>query len=471
MRFFAIWGAARQQPLRLALASLALSSMGAATAEPRCEVRQDRGAVAHASPLGGGAAQNGDNPQLRASWWDRTANPKGQLKSRFYNIRSDLSADATRMYAERLDTIYVEYKRRLGALPQKTAEVNDVFIFASQEDYLQTLRDRFGINGMGSGGMFFTSPRGAGLAFFVEGLPQSRIFHVIQHEGFHQFAYSRFGHDLPQWLNEGLAEFFGESVIVDGTVVIGQTSERTLRTLQAAINAGKTIPFRDIITMTNDRWNANVRGGNAALQYMQAWSMVHFLVYGDGGRYQGSFERYLALLNRDVNPVDAFTQAFGTNDLDMFQSRWLEHARTARPSAFVTALERIEFLGEGMYALANKGVHPKDIDELRTALREIDFSTTIGSLGGSHGGTVTLKATDDTNFQIPDDDLAQGTPRFEFVQTKSKRNPTKKERELEEKLPLPPSIGTINLAPKNLVLRWLRSKDGTKIGFDIDVAR
>ncbi|MFO0827134.1 MAG: DUF1570 domain-containing protein [Phycisphaerales bacterium] len=412
---------------------------------------------------------SGDDRQLEASWWVRTSGRDGQSRSRFYRIRSDLSPQETQLYADRLDLMYQEYKRRIGALPQRTAEVNDVFMFRRQSDYVNTLREQFGLNGVGSGGMFFTSPAGSGLAFFTENLPRSRVFHVIQHEGFHQYAFSRFGHDLPPWVNEGIAEFFGESVVVDGTVVIGQTSERSLKTLQAAIAAGKFLRFRDLITMNGDRWNANVTGGNAALQYMQAWSMVHFLVYGDGGKYQGAFEKYLALLNRSVAPYDAFVQAFGTDDIDSFEQRWLEHAKTARPSAFVTALERIEFLAEGLRTLSDKGTIPKSLDELQTALKDAKFTTTVGGIGATFDKPIVLSADDDTNFQIPDDDLSKGTPTFELTPAKLKRGANKKDKALEEKHPTPPSLATKDLAPRNLVVRWARLKDGERFVFDIDV--
>ncbi len=407
--------------------------------------------------------------RMQASWWDRTEPGKGgPLRSRFYRLRSDLSAADTKAYGHHLDTIYAEYQRRLGALEQRTAEVLDVLMFATQEDYIATLRERFGINGMGSGGMFFVSPRGAALAFWVEGLPRSRVHHVIQHEGFHQFAHSRFGNDLPMWVNEGVAEFFGESEIIDGTVIIGQTSERTLNAIRAAIDAGKHIRFRDMLTMDNERWNANVRGGSAALQYQQAWSMVHFLIYADNGRYQRQFEAYLGNMNRGMRNYDAFVRAFGTDDIESFERRWIEYARTARPSAFVTALERMHFLAEGLAHLAEKGIVPTTMDDLYDRLREAKFSTTIASGGGAHGQSVTLSALDDLNFQIPDDDLSKGTPTFELVPAKPKRG-TKKDREAEEKLPTPPSIVTRDLAPRNLAVRWARSKDGTRIAFEIEI--
>lgn len=406
---------------------------------------------------------------MQSSWWDRTEPGRsGLTKSRFYRIRSDLSAADTRAYGQHLDLIYAEYKKRLGGLEQRTPEVLDVLMFATQQDYIATLREHYGINGTGSGGMFFVSPKGAALAFWVENLPKSRVHHVIQHEGFHQFANSRFGNDLPPWVNEGVAEFFGESAVVDGTVIVGQTNERTIKTLRDAIGAGKQIHFRDMITMDGERWNANVRTGNAALQYMQAWSMVHFLVYGEGGRYQKQFEAYLGYINRGSTNYDAFVKAFGTSDIDSFEARWIEHAKTARPSAFLTALERAQFLAEGMKVLAGKGIVPTSMDDLQVKLREAKFTSEVFSGGGAHGQSVTLSATDDFNFQIPDDDLAKGTPTFELVAPKAKKG-SKKEREAEEKVPTPPSIVTNDLAPRNIVVKWVRSKTGEQLDFEIDL--
>jgi Protein of unknown function (DUF1570) len=409
--------------------------------------------------------------RMQRSWWDRTDPGRGALpSSRFYQLRSDLSPADTRAYGHHLDLLYVEYKRRMGGLEQRTPEVLNVLMFATQQDYINTLRERYGINGMGSGGMFFVSPRGAALAFWVEGLPRSRVEHVIQHEGFHQFAHSRFGADLPPWANEGVAEFFGESAVVDGAVILGQTSERTLKTLRAAIDESKHIRFRDMITMDLDRWNANVQSGSAALQYMQAWSMVHFLVYGEGGKYQKAFEAYLGHINRGAKNYEAFVRAFGTDDLDSFEARWIEHAKTARVSSFLTALERIQFLAEGMRALAAKGMVPTDLEDLRTKLIAEKFTSQVFTGGGAHGTTTTLSADDHYNFQIPDDDLAPGTPTFEVVASKTKRT-TRKPREGDDTIPVPPGIVTQNLAPKNIAVRWSRSKDGRTLDFALDLLK
>jgi hypothetical protein len=404
------------------------------------------------APQGGAGSQ----PPIR-SWWDRTAPPAGRglPTSRHYTIRSDLDLERTREFAEHLDLMFNEYSKRLASLPQRLPHALNVFMFERRRDYHETLRTQFGIDAEGSGGMFFVTPRGAGLAFFVEGVPRTRILHVIQHEGFHQFAFSRFGNDLPIWANEGLAEFFGFAAVVGREVVIGQASPWTLSALREAIENDATIPFLEMLTMTNDGWNARVRSRQAAMQYQQAWSMVHFLVYADNGRYRGPFERYLRLLNTGVPSEPAFIQAFETNDLGAFERRWRAYVlNEATPGAFVAALERLEFLVEGMLALERLDRRPASLDDLRDALVEIGFSHRIER----HGYSVTLRADDPQSMAIPEDEHTRQPPVFAVEPRRPPR--TQRERREEEARATPANLRTQNLRPRELGVRWIRTEDG-----------
>ncbi len=418
-----------------------------------------------ALPLSGAVtAAEPQNPRAQLSWWDRTdPSHGGRLESsRFYSFRSDLDRDELRPLADHMDTMYVEYSKRMAGLEQRTPEHLGVYVFRTQRDYLDTLRTQFGINATGSGGMFFVSPNGSGLAFFVERLPLSRIHHVMQHEGFHQFANSRFGNDLPMWVNEGLAEFFGEAVVVGRTVVIGQSTPRVIGSLKNAIENQRYIRFLDLLTMSPQQWNARVQAGDASIQYQQSWSMVQFLVYGDNQRYQAAFESYLRRINAGQDSVQAFIQAFGTSDVDEFETRWIEYAKQAQPSAFVTAMERAEFLAEGMTAAIAAGKRPQTLDELKLVLQELKFSYSTGS----HGQQFVFKAEDEDLFTIPKDEQAKEPPAFELTRPK-KRGLTTRERKLEESMPTPPSIVTRNLAPRSIEVIWKRQDDGQTFRYEV----
>jgi hypothetical protein len=408
-------------------------------------------------------AQHGQQQrQAQLSWWDRAA----EKKVGYYWIKTDVPAAQANALARHLNIMYEEYSRRLASLPIRAQEKLNVLIFNDPEDYLLTLRARFGVNAQGSGGMFFVAPAGAALAFWVRDLPQRRIEHVVQHEGFHQFAYSRFGDDLPMWVNEGLAEFFGESVLVDDKLIIGQNTPRVLNALKSAVDSNTYVPFRNMLSMSPQRWNAAVSNGDAELNYQQAWSMVHFLVYGDGGKYVNLFETYLRHLNNGLPSEEAFVRVFGA-DIDAFEKRWRQYALAAKPSSFVTALDRMDFLCAGLLELSRQKKYPQTLEDLKTALREIGFKQT----NRTHGREITLSADDDSLFEIPRDDLCSDQPVFEVIKTKLNRQATRKQRMLEEQNPTPATVTTMNLRPQGLSVKWTRDDEANTLKYDVVVIK
>lgn len=393
----------------------------------------------------------------RRSWWQEVP----ERSSRYYRIRTDLPDDLARAYARHLDRMYEEYAQRLASLPPRIPERLNIYLFARQVDYLYTLRARFGIDGTGTGGMFFFNERGSGMAIWVEGLPDRRVHHVMQHEGFHQFAFSRFGTDLPMWANEGMAEFFGEAVLVGDTLVIGQATPRTVEAIKQSIRDDAYVPFRHMLAMSPHEWNENVKARSAGLQYQQAWSMVQFLVLGENGKYQEPFERYLRELNRAIPPDAAWRQVFGP-DVEAFEAAWRAYAEAARPSAFMTALERIEFLAEGALALSRRGLSAESMESLRAQLREIDFAwERVG-----HAGRVVLRASDDANYLIPADDLS-AEPAFVVEPPRGPRSA--RERLWEDRAPSPPRLSTDGLRPHGLSVDWRRDRDEGALAYELRV--
>jgi hypothetical protein len=389
----------------------------------------------------------------RRSWWHRAP----VETSRYYAIKTDLPLAEARTWARHLDAIYDEYATRLASLPPREPEELQVYIFATRDDYIETMQRRFRINANGTGGMFFVVPNlGSGLAFWVESLPPQRIRHVIQHEGFHQFAYSRFGDDLPIWVNEGLAEFFGEAVPAGDAFVLGQSTPRVVETVRRAIEAERSIPFLTMVTMTHRQWNERVRTGDASLLYHQAWSMVHFLVYGHNAEYRDEFDQFLRLVNGGMLAEPAFIEVFGSN-LDEFERVWKQYALAARPSSFVTAMERMEFLAEGALELSRRGgegaTAADSLDALKEQLRAIDFAHPVSR----HGRETELSAKDDDNFLIPPDDLSGRGPRFVVERPRLGRL-SRREQQFEEAMPRPPSIGTADLEPRGVSVRWIRDR-------------
>jgi hypothetical protein len=70
--------------------------------------------------------------------------------------------------------------------------------------------------------------------------------------------------------------------------------------------------------LSHQQWNAELDGAN----YDMAWSMVHFLAHGDGGRYQGAFTQFVKDIGRGKPWDRAWLANFGS--AEGFEKKWSE---------------------------------------------------------------------------------------------------------------------------------------------------
>ncbi len=320
-----------------------------------------------------------------------------KFSSRFYTIYSGLSKAETKIYATHMDLVFAEYKRRFRSFRTRNARPMPLYLFRTREDYV-TFMAKQGIDATASGGMFFIRESAEGLATWTEGFSRSYVFSVLQHEGFHQFAHAYIGHHLPRWANEGLAVYFEQGVIAGNQMKLGMTDGDRVRPVQNALDENKAIDFDELLDMDGFEWNDNMQTNPYVghLQYDQSWSIAHFLIHGEGGKYRKAFEKYLILVNKGRTSSKAFGDAFGTERTDGFRERWEEFARAMRPDPFTTAVGRMKFLARGLRRLQEREMDtPRDIGQLRESLREIEFRIVQESSGDKYE----LTSMDDETFE------------------------------------------------------------------------
>lgn len=335
----------------------------------------------------------------------RGAEPTGSTPAKFntfrtrhYEITTDMDRDTARKIAVHMDGIFAEYSRRLSGFRSLSRELFPLYVFATREKYEQYLAER-GHDATNTAGVFFVDETGSGLAAWLGDQPMPTVLSTLQHEGFHQFAWSNISRDLPQWVNEGLAEYFGEAMLVKGRFRIGQASESKLKLMQRMIETDQHIPLSELLNISNGEWNARVAYGDprAGLQYEQSWAVCYFLVHGDKGRYTAALERYLKLMNSGMDSAQAFGQAFGTDDYALIEAAWKRFMLAAEPDAVTTMMQRLKFLAEGVKLLHARQVAVTDLEELKTKLREIEFRT----VSAQHGVVTQMRADEDENFAVP----------------------------------------------------------------------
>ena len=320
-----------------------------------------------------------------------------RVRSRHYTIYTTVQDRETlRTYGRHMDAVFDAYRHRFRRFRPRHGGHMPLMLFKTREEYRAHL-ERLGIDARNSGGMFFVTPREQGLATWVDGRGREEVFDVLQHEGFHQFAWNYLGPLLPQWVNEGLAQYFEDGILVGETFKTGLADARRIRLVKQALADRRAFAVPYVLAVDHDDWNRTLANApaSAELLYAQSWSMAFFLIHGDEEKYQRHFSAYLRLLSRGDSSSTAFRRAFGMEDLSPMQRRWAEFARQHRPDPITLATERMGFLAAGLRWLSEHGAPPPDtIEALKRTLQSASFRL----VRNHHSGSYEMSADDPTLY-------------------------------------------------------------------------
>jgi hypothetical protein len=374
--------------------------------------------------------------------------------SKSYHVFHNLSNDEAKRFAAHMDAVYEEYASRFASLSTARPKPMPLYLFRKQTEY-EAFMASIEITAKNTGGMFFVTHKHQGLATFVGDRPITQTFAVLQHEGFHQFAFRYIGPDLPVWINEGLAQYFEDGVLVGNktgppTMYLGLANATRIASVQQALEKNNQFDFDALINISNEEWAKNVTEGNreATLEYDQSWSIAFFLIAADNGKYRPAFEKYLKLVSqrRPSDPdartranAAAFTEAFGTKDTAAFKQRWTEFARAVKPDLITLSVAKLEFLGQGLrYLSKQKPPMPNSIAELRDRLQRIQFRAY-----SVRNGVRTAFDSKDESFYSFDTGGAGGENTAPFKMLKPE-NPR-----------LPPRIAAIGIKPEPTLVWYI----------------
>ncbi len=242
---------------------------------------------------------------------DHLPDGMARYESKYYVIYTDIPPQDAQEVAQRVTKMAETYASRTREWSGSIRQRLPFYLFRNHADYVL------------AGGPEKTA--GVFLGTRLMGVAGERLdentWHVIQHEGFHQFARlvmrGDLHGDLPTWCNEGIADYFGEALFTGDGFVTGIIPQFRLVRVRDAIRTQRFRPMGEMLRMTYKEWNADVTTTN----YDQGWSMFHFLAHGDDGCYQSAFAGYMMDLGRGVAPADAWSKRFG-DDEKAFQRQY-----------------------------------------------------------------------------------------------------------------------------------------------------
>lgn len=233
-----------------------------------------------------------------------------RYETAYYVMHTDLDPDGAREAAIRMTKMAEEYYERTKEFSGQINRKFPFYLYRSPRDYLRA-------GGIPGSSGFFDGNRLVAIASDRAG---RGTWHVVQHEGFHQFARAVIGGQIPVWVNEGLAEYFGQSVFTGDGFVTGLIPAGRLKRVQQQIRENRFRPLPEMMVMTLREWN----GALSVVNYDQGWSMVHFLAHAERGRYQGAFADFIRAIGSGKPYVPAWIDIFG-RDVSAFEQRWRDY--------------------------------------------------------------------------------------------------------------------------------------------------
>src|SRR5262245_14273210 len=145
-----------------------------------------------------------------------------RYETEHYFLNTDVDRELANDLVRRMDAMFEEYARRLVefAPPQSESKLT-VYVYSNRADYVKFTKSA------NSSGVFIPSRKI--LAATLEGQGRDGLRRTLQHEAFHQFAFSAIGPEIPLWLNEGLACVFEEGIYNGNQFALGQVPPWRLR--------------------------------------------------------------------------------------------------------------------------------------------------------------------------------------------------------------------------------------------------
>jgi tetratricopeptide (TPR) repeat protein len=275
---------------------------------------------------------------LKADHWvrrtlSRLIAPKGMKKrsTKHYQVYTATAVDAQgggKLGGQLLELIHKAYSK---VFPFKTDKkrVHRVYLLASQQDLSRFATFVWQKGPVSSTGLFY-GDQGALLLrtglFAKEGAKQGFSeagIRTLFHEAFHQFI-DMHAPDVPDWLNEGLAEYFETARQSSAKKLdIGIPHPSRCRALRRNFGQGSLWKLKDFLKINYDQFHED---SHESLNYSEAWSLIHFFLHGPMKKKgRKLLKTYFTILREGRPWEEAHEETFGTIDLIKLEKAWIEY--------------------------------------------------------------------------------------------------------------------------------------------------
>ncbi len=183
-------------------------------------------------------------------------------------------------------------------------------------------------------GIFVKGPEKNYVALRVD-VSSADAYHTIYHEYAHMLLSLNIPW-LPTWLDEGIAEVYGNSHIGEKEVELGRPSSDHV----ALLRRSNLLPLDVLFAVDQSSPHYN-EAHKASIFYAQSWALTHLLMFGDRMQHNQKLVEFAGLLGKGVEQQEALRRTLG--DLKALDRQLEAYVRrTTMPYARIEAPSGIE---------------------------------------------------------------------------------------------------------------------------------
>jgi len=261
-------------------------------------------------------------------------NPFTKYQTEHYEIITDVSSEVAKKVGNDMEAILQEYSRILPfPEEQLPSSLFRVRIFLTKEDFQKYCREALGDTYDRKNFVYYHCRNLEEREMVCFLLPEIPFFRRLHHEAFHQY-FRHFIYYPPQWLNEGLAELFEASPMIEQGRLQIKPSPGWLRRLKEDVLISKKHPYIDLkslLTMSKKEWLKN-----SGSTYPESWAFCYYLLRSGKGQLARYLNNCIEVLNpdasREENTEKIFEEVFAKINLPRLEKDWVEFIRKIHPA-------------------------------------------------------------------------------------------------------------------------------------------
>jgi hypothetical protein len=152
------------------------------------------------------------------------------------------------------------------------------------------------------------------------------MFQRLKHEAFHayfeNYVFPHDRHDVPHWLNEGIAQLFEHAQLDNDQFRLDAPNPRLLKRLKADLSAGRALPLSELLRGDSKAfWASHNDRTNSNRYYLYAWGMAHYLEF-DHDLFGGDkLAKFVIRGSENLSPAERL-ESLTNQSVEKLEDRW-----------------------------------------------------------------------------------------------------------------------------------------------------